>query len=67
MIAKVQLTILNYERLYLLNRCKSKEEGKDQEIDKVTKTQENIIHKRAMRSALSQQVTTRLQRTDKTV
>ena len=31
--------------------------------EKVTKTQENITHKRAKRSALSQQVTTRLQGT----
>ena len=31
------------------------------------KTKESITHKRAKRSALSQQVTTRLQRTDKTV
>ena len=34
---------------------------------KVTKTQENITYKRAKRSAHSQQVTTRLQGTDKTV
>ena len=32
----------------------------------MTKTQENITHKRAKRSALSQQVTTRLQGTDNT-
>ena len=41
--------------------CSSKEEAK------MTNTQENITHKRAKRSALSQQVTTRLQGTDKTV
>ena len=34
---------------------------------KMTKTQENITYKRAKRSTLSQQVTTRLQETDKTV
>ena len=34
---------------------------------KVTKTQENSTYKRAKRSANSQQETTRLQRTDKTV
>ena len=34
---------------------------------KVTKTQENITHKRAKRSAFSQQVTLRLQGTDNTV
>ena len=34
---------------------------------KMTKTQANIIHKRAKWSALSQQVITRLQGTDKTV
>ena len=33
---------------------------------KVTKTQENTTHKRAKRSAISQQVITRLQGTDKT-
>ena len=51
-----------------------REEGKDQESiqsnttpdGKVTKTQEKITNKRARRSALSQQVTTRLQGTDKT-
>ena len=34
---------------------------------KVTKTQENITHNRAKRSALSKLVTTKLQGTDKTV
>ena len=33
---------------------------------KVTKTQENMTHKKTKRSALSQQVTTRLQGTDRT-
>ena len=54
-----------------------KEEDKDQELiqsrtpldfnGKVTKIQENITHKRAKRSALSAQVTTRRTTTDKTV
>ena len=64
---------LNCENFY------SKEEGKVQESiqsittpdprhhGKVTKTQGNITHKRAKRSALSQQMITRLQGTDKTV
>ena len=52
----------------------SREEGEDQESiqsctipdGKLTKTQANKAHKRATRSALSQQVTTRMQGTDKT-
>ena len=54
---------------------KNKEEGKYQESILLTqdtisgsdKTQENITHNRAKRSALSQHVTTRLQGTDTTV
>ena len=57
----------------------SKEEGKDQESIQssttpdtghrmeMTKHKENITYKRAKRSALTQQVTKRLQETDKTV
>ena len=56
----------------------SREEGKDQESiqsstitgmenhGKVAQIQENTTHKRVKRSAFSQQVITRLQRTDKT-
>ena len=52
----------------------SKEEGKDQESIQTTqdtvwesdKNTRNITYKRAKRSAFSQQVTTRLQETDKT-
>ena len=57
----------------------SKEEGNDQEsiqsnttpdpghhMGKCQKHKKNITHKRAKRPALSQQVTTRLQETDKT-
>ena len=64
---------LQYDK-YLLS-YESKEEGKDLEsiqtsttsCGKVTKTQENITNKRAKRSAISQQVTTMLQETDKIV
>ena len=47
-----------YNQVLLLTQDTTWESGK---------TQENITHRRAKRSALSQQVTTRLQRTDKTV
>ena len=70
----MELPILYFTEMVLLS-TQSKEEGKDQEpmqssmilYGKVTKTQENITYRRAKKSAFSEQVTTRLHKTDKTI